>query len=478
MTKQLPAPLRMYCALSRLLHSNRHRSTPSSKSAPRLTVYSDRSDGLGARLIAATWGKIIADYYNADFKVSWSIRADNNIHHATETAEEIFSEEFVRTHIIPPKSINPNHSISLQEFLLKYFPCELEGRTDSLIVRAGRPERYKRWVWLALGRDAFSRSFHSFDFSDQIKGALDLSRRAHIPPDAIAIHLRSGDIINGPFRKMDRFSGKVIPYKLACAYMAEQRARGQQIIVFGQDETLGRAIAQAYQGLWAPDLMPEELTGKSERAFFDVGLMTRCSKIVSGSSEFTQLAAAIQGNRLSNLKGHWPYSKIIEILTTAADPDVDAAASNLQKAFSYGIAARLIIQNDPKDCVRSIEYLDAASKLDPENLFYTFIKAAVLYSTGQTARADALIAAIHASNERDGLIFLLTGQSAPVQRYMPLLLKKANANSAWASLCLTFDRSASAAIRAKHASKALGIASLNPELRDAVESIRQSRTFA
>jgi hypothetical protein len=257
--------------------------------------------------------------------------------------------------------------------------------------------------------------------------------------------------------------------------MAEQCAKGKQVILFGQDEKLCRAMANTYGALWAPDMIPGELTNKAERAFFDVGLMSRCRKIVSGSSDFTELAAAIQSKLPTSLKRRWSHSKTIAILTTPADPGVDAAASDLQIAFSYGAAARLIIRNDLKDWMRAIEYLDEASKLDPDNSFYTFVKAAVLYSRKQTARADTLIASIQAVTVQDGLVFLLTNTNAPVQRYMPLL-HAAGDGSQWASLCLAFDRSASTAKRAQHASKALHLPSLNPKLRELLEDIRQSRT--
>jgi hypothetical protein len=166
---------------------------------------------------------------------------------------------------------------------------------------------------------------------------------------------------------------------------------------------LGRAIAKAYGARWASDLMPNVLKSSAERAFFDVGLMSRCSRIVAGASDFTRLAATIRGRPSMTLSKYWPHSRAVDLLLAPAASPVDAAASDLQRAFSYWSAARLIVRNDLNDRARAVECLDAALKLDPGNLLYTFVKADVFYSNNQTAYADTLIESIQASRNTGSL---------------------------------------------------------------------------
>jgi hypothetical protein len=484
LTRKWPAHIRVYCAFCRLLSfsswkrsdPNLNERTPAARSSshapPHLTVYSDRTDGLGARLIAVTWGKVVADYFGADLKFSWPAQPDA-IHHATETADNIFCSEFIEKNILDRKFFDSTDGIPLHQFLGKYFPCAPRHLTKDLWIQAGRPGIYKRILWLTLGRDVFAKAFYGIAYSDNIKRALNSAHSAKIYSNAIALHLRSGDIVNGEFRKTDTYTGKVIPYRQACAFIAEQRAKGKQVVLFGQDDALCRSIARAYGALWAPDLRPEEMTGRAERAFFDVCLMSRCSRIVSGSSDFSELAAAIQARSRSNLKSYWSKSKAVEILITPAAPEVEAAASNLEIAFSYGAAARLIVRSDLTKWVQAVEYLDTASKLDSENPLYPFVKAAILYSKGHAADADASMESIHSGSTRNGISFLLSDKSAPVQRYMSLI-SSARDHSKWAALCLAFDRSTSSAERAQYAAKGLQLPLQNLELRKLLHSIQQS----
>jgi hypothetical protein len=432
-----------------------------------LTFYTDRRDGLGARLLAVVWGKVLADHYGAEYFVSWPLKESGTEYHATETAEDIFSREFVQTHVRDGFPLSNADSIPMRKFLIDNFPC---FPARDLLVQAEGPSSYRRLVWLALGRNAFSRTFDSFDFSPKIKRAIHDSRVPEVHPNTIAVHLRSGDIVNGKFRRMDTYASKVIPYRLACAYVAEQRSRGKQVLLFGQDEELGRAIANAYGARWAPDLMPNFLMSSAERAFFDVGLMSRCSRIVAGASDFTRLAATIRGRPSMTLSKYWSHSRAVDLLLAPAASPVDAAASDLQRAFSYWSAARMIVRNDLKDWARAVECLDAAQKLDPGNFLYTFVKAAVFYSNNQTARADALIELIQSIMEH-GLTFLLTHSNGPVRRYLPLLRSSARSGSAWASLCVAFDQTVPAKERREYAGKALRLPALNPELRELLERV-------
>jgi hypothetical protein len=74
-----PARVRYYCALCRLIAFWRtRRSSSSSGTHSRLTFNTDRRDGLGARLLAVIWGKMLADHYGAEF---FSVMALEGIGH-------------------------------------------------------------------------------------------------------------------------------------------------------------------------------------------------------------------------------------------------------------------------------------------------------------------------------------------------------------------------------------------------------------
>jgi hypothetical protein len=322
-------------------------------------------------------------------------------------------------------------------------------------------------VKYVLGNEAFGKAFSRIEFSDKIRRALDLAKRPEVSPDAIALHLRAGDIIYGSHRFTGRFTHKVASYRLVSAFAAEQRARARQLILFGQDDELGRAMASAHGAIWAADLRPAELSGPAEQAFFDVGLMTRCDRFVCGRSDFAELAAAIKGRRPTFLNHHWRTSDTVDRLLSPSPPAVEAAASYLQKAFAYWSAARLLLARDALDFPRAADCLDKALTHDPGNYFYMFVKSVALYSIGRGADADILIASMATGDDK--LIFLLANENAAMQPYLSLLRKSASGNSAWASLCLAFDRAAPTNDCNQHARSALRLPSLSPQIRNLLE---------
>jgi hypothetical protein len=451
--------------------SGRVTSNAPSAKAPSLSFIVDRTDGLGHRLMAMVWARALSRHYKTSFAFTWKEREGGSAaHHATETAEAIFSSDFIREHWL---AAAPDRPVMHQTHLIdKYFPAAPPSAKDPVLVLANvvSPTQMAR-VRQELGGRAFARSFERIGFSPKVNGALRAAREAAVPKGATAIHLRAGDIVYGPFRCMSKFSKWVLPFEVASAYVAERRAAGEQVVIFGQDVELGQALAQAHGAVWSGDLMPGSLATPAEQAMFDVGLMARCSRIVAGTSGFAQLAALIAGIELTDPTSLRTPRESVELIRGAVHPLVAAGASDLQRAFSLGRAAQLVLEGGDPDPALAVELLAGARELDPVNGFFPFLAATVAYQQGRTDEGEQLIASISQGDEWGELPFLLTFNDRPTEPYLKHLSAAADAGAPWASLIMAFGRRVNVEQRRGYAAVALQQLTLAPTVADELKTI-------
>jgi predicted Zn-dependent protease len=120
------------------------------------------------------------------------------------------------------------------------------------------------------------------------------------------------------------------------------------------------------------DFGAAELSSREERAAFDLGLMSRCEKIIAGTSAFTR-AAAMYGNVpimdvLRYAQRATIHSAILEDLST---PGAHYAPLDRAKSLQW-IALRLqeVLSAKERDAL-----LQGAGELDPDNLSYWHLRA-------------------------------------------------------------------------------------------------------
>lgn len=330
-----------------------------------LTFAAKRSDGLGERLRAIIFAKALADYYGKSFAFDWRKRLSHlSDEHAVGDAKEIFSLQFIEKYSIPDLE-----GLPLTDFIhgnVEETPCPF------IIAPPAHLESKDPIVRDLVPFASFADAFWSLGFSDKINRAIALANAIDLHEETASIHLRSGDVIYGKYRFMHRWHEKVVPYQLAIKFLENERLKGASTVLFGQDAEFNRALCSLTGALFAGDFHEEYAFDKYEAAIFDVVLMSRCKRVVAGTSGFALLAQAIgQFERLKIQKIFSSEDVVSILLEDCLKADEDTAEIKippLQKAFSCCYLVRQYGQDLPSD--KRIEVLEKALSLDPENSYY------------------------------------------------------------------------------------------------------------
>lgn len=402
-----------------------------------IVFLANRTDGLTQRLKSLTWSIVFSTHYGAKYWIDWQDRpAQNKQFHSVETATEVFSEAYVAAHRAPD---TPAAAEIPFRHVLKAFPQPLKTTPDRFVVRPPsniKPE-HQHELHRFMGKDVFARAFATIEFSDSVTSALRSGLQVECARDAVAIHMRAGDIIYGKHRLSDQFVSKVVSYRVATAIANTYRADGQSVLLFGQDEELGRAIGRSTGAIWAPDLAPGSTPPPLWQAMFELGLMQQCRTIVAGSSGFPEIAALISGALLIDPANILGRSGVINALGTPSGEAVETAASDLQKSFTYWSAVYRILHGPDPDYRLASESIAKAIKLDPDNKFYKLVGAITRYGEGSFAEAERILSEIQADGRR--LEKMLLNPRSSIHRYAAHLVNAASDNQPWACLCLALS---------------------------------------
>ncbi len=348
-----------------------------------------RNDGLGERLKALLNAMVLAEFFGVDFKFQWRLNPTlRTQHHCIESKLVTFTPEFLTDHDLP-------------HFDRTDYPVLLPVRASQDAVRAalaGAPggllvnqEPLDNLIDFAneIPPSAYRDAFERIGFSTLLMDAMAAARSAAIPATSVALHLRAGDIVYGDFRMVGTLNQKALCYPLAKAFILQLLDMGKYPLVFGQDMTTCRLLARTAGLRLARDYLPPTWSSLAE-ALAEIVLMARCHEIYAGVSGFSRVAALIgEGELLTPLDVAEP-SDLIDVIV--AEPDLyneDIALPALQKAFAF---ATVVALGEGVVASQSlIEALDYALIHDPDNAYYSLMKARFETDTGDIMAAEATL---------------------------------------------------------------------------------------
>lgn len=261
-------------------------------------VYSVRSDGLGQRLCSLLYALVVCQKKGFDLRVGWQSKTGSyGKFHSVETAGEIFTPKFLDdffTNKTYDEVSNDNSLMSISGFLNDDVELMKEGLfVDGSLVVDGFV-KYNEY----FNPNDVMRAFNSIDFNENINEAIKLSSRISLGKNPVAIHVRGGDIVYGPFSKHLKFQLKAVPIYILVELAKELSSKGFTPVVFLQDVADKSYFEEIENVIFSDDYFPDRLKKNSERAFYDFYLMSRCLKIYSGSSGFSRLAAMMSGSEI------------------------------------------------------------------------------------------------------------------------------------------------------------------------------------
>lgn len=348
-----------------------------------------RGDGLGERLNALLNAMRLGEILGVDFRFTWPMgKVGADPHHAIVPADEFFSAAFVAAHHL-------EHADTKDGFPL---PTGPDDDLESLRTQLASAERGLRAGNLPLSHriDAvavpaitrgFATEFAAVGFHPRIDAAIEAAQRVPLPDFSAGIHLRAGDNLFGRYRTWTQYWYKVVPVPVARALVERFRDEGRHVLVFGQDADLIADLCSTTGAVDAATLRP---AGRSaaEDAMFDLVLMSRCERIVSGWSGF-----AIQAASIADKSVEGPYELIPPREAIALTEQDVASHGNSYDATHRAFAwwAAYYAARDELSLDDAIPLVESALEADPTNPRYRLRLAALHYRGGGFDQGDSVL---------------------------------------------------------------------------------------
>ncbi len=349
-----------------------------------------REDGLGERLRAIVQGSYLANYLQLEFKFCWPSKRFASEFHAIESEEKIFASHFLQKHFLRdlPKGfkaylkVSQNNKIALPLKLDELLADGFKGLYfDDLDVRRVLKDDSDPDLSSNL-----AEAFQKIEFSDQLSQVMNTVQTIKLSNKTVAIHIRGGDIVYGPYRFFQHFQDKVLPLPIAKYLLNTLVSQGYEPIVFVQDEAVKNVFKNLPNIRLSSDFLKETYSNL-EQAFFDILLMSRCTQIFAGSSGFAELAAVISGQTVQQSIQALSSEEITSIIQS--DLRKLPAYDNFQLAFawfSYTLYGETFLTSDKID-----KALKKAQRLDPDNQLYRVKRVANYLAHKLPKKAERLL---------------------------------------------------------------------------------------
>lgn len=372
------------------------------KNRTNITFSTERLDGFGERIKGMLNAMVVANYYGCSFSFEWpEFSRQNANHHSVEPFETVFSSNFIDTYYgnfqskITLRSLVENDA-NLEPNIAK----SQTGENVSVIVPHGELKKAEPKLTSFIENSSKSNfsyqdAFRKIEFTDALMDTIKIAENLDIGNEAVAIHLRAGDIIYGRYRFNGRYSNKVVPYPLCEAFVQAERSEGREVLLFGQDTDYCRQLADAFGATSAENFHRRYNFNKMQATLFDIVAMSRCTRVIAGQSGFSQLAQRIGGFTMIDPRELMAPEEAAIILCdvllgkTGASGVGSVMPSKLQRSF----AAWYTVQHfgnwvSPQD---KAQLLKIAMHNDPTNAFYRVIYAVTLFENKSFEIAENIL---------------------------------------------------------------------------------------
>jgi tetratricopeptide (TPR) repeat protein len=369
----------------------------------RMTIVSVRKDGVGGRLVSMINAGVIAERVGSRFGFIWNRQASvDKTFHVVDTVDKIFSADFIERCWL-------GETVPKSEFL----PLPLIEFSRRDLRKAARGKDIRGWICNELTvlkrfrdtwtfRDFFglrgpvntAKVFQKFGFAPDVEAAFAAAQKPAMVRPVAAIHLRSGDIVYGKFRRF-RFTTKAIPSALVKALVARLNALGMDTLLIGQDRATLEYLKAETSAFLTDDFGASDFGDPTMREFFEIALMARCHRIYSGSSFFAALASAIRGKPVDKISRLILGSEAAEFVLQELSAH-GADYHPLDAAFGYQWVFRALERSLTRP--QAEEILNNARNLDPENEAYALKLAALDFRDGLPDMGEQLLASLMESD--------------------------------------------------------------------------------
>lgn len=347
--------------------------------------YATRTDGLGERLRAILNAIALANKFSGRFYFSWTkLVGVHEKFHSTGNVDSVFDPYFIENHFIEWGERKSLKLLSYDQFIEEGFNKEnIDGVEVNKVHLA-----YRNFF-----EDDFfyEKAFKSIRFNDKVEDARIEAYKVSLDEKSIAIHLRSGDIVYGIFRYSNLFYDKIVPQYIVEALIKKLQKDGYKVFIFGQDYDFCKVISKSSNAIFVDEIKDTNYD-VHQSAIFDITLMSRCDRIVAGSSGFAVLASWINNKKIDSYKS-FLNTKEIENAFIGFSDDVgllfSPQISSLSKSFA--LSHYLNEFESSLSLHKKKEIVRKCLEMDADNIFYKIFYASLLYDENKGYEADMLL---------------------------------------------------------------------------------------
>lgn len=313
--------------------------------------------------------------------------------HTIDGVERIFSADFISRHWLG-ETLDADAYPALDFEVISRAVLKQAASTSAILGwRLDRLNSLSRFKDTRSFFDLFRQSgidpaaaFSRIEFSDEIRQAIEAAVISATRPIA-AIHLRSGDIVHGRHRRF-KYVTKVVPSTLTKALVSRLNSDGYDVLLVGQDSITLEYLKRCTAALTADDFGSRDFAPGTLREFFELSLLSRCTFLYAGNSQFAKLAALMRGRETDSPFDLMDWPMAAELVLAELDRH-ETDYHPLEAAFGYQWALSGLQPSLDAPLTRRI--VERARALDPDNECYVLKLAATCFREGEFAEGEILL---------------------------------------------------------------------------------------
>lgn len=346
-------------------------------------IIANRTDGLGVRLNAMLRAIALSQYLNVEFKFTWDDRS-NNTYHDLCAANDMFQGDYLDTYLTTEDylktliKVNPE---DIQMFEDDCYAISPQIAPITHLAKIIKDQSLNEYLDSSIYKDIFDNIGFSAKHRKAIADAYSVSLNSEI----VAIHLRAGDVIYGPFARSGYYVQKIVPYSVAVEIIKSH----SNVLVFAQDQELANHLKNKMGVKLASDYYDETYNGV-QKALFDIVLMSRCNKIYAGRSGFSICSSTISDAKIIIPEKLYSDEYVVNLILD------DFRKGNLNFHLgiqvAHNIKSALVLSKMSIDNELMLELTKFAKVNDPDNLLYAFLHIIILFKLQRFQCADDLYA--------------------------------------------------------------------------------------
>lgn len=372
----------------------------------KLVFYSNRTDGLGERLRALLNIITVSNATDGSFYFSWQERKGaSNLFHSTTTKENIFSNEYIERNILTTQKIDSLKLLPLEN-MVNISSSEVDDYVG-IAVKQNSLENQINDEKFPVHLLDYRKAYESIAFSDHMLEARALAEKLSLDNKTISIHVRAGDIVYGVHRFTNRFFSKVIPAYIFDCLISTYKEAGYKIVLFGQDELFCNGLCNDYDIVYSNECYKSDFD-ESQKAFFDISLMSQSEIIVSGSSGFSIFSSLISEASLKYFTSILTKDQIRNAFNEAMMEDGilnKNYVSPLMKSFS--ILHFLFNQGSYLTPKYKLKLINTCILLDSQNSFIKVVKSIYMFEEQNVLMAETILLEILESKSKFNMQWLI-----------------------------------------------------------------------